>query len=103
MRKTILMITLFILGFGLIGCVIKPYVPDIQQGNIIDQEAISHLKVGMSREEVRELLGDPVLTNIFDRRCWIYAYTNQIKGGKISSKRLITCFDAKGYLATIQK
>jgi outer membrane protein assembly factor BamE len=95
-------IMLFVISLSLIGC-IHPYVPNIQQGNVLTPEVIGQLKVGMSKEEVRELLGDPVLTNIFDRRCFVYAYTNQINGGKISGEHVTVCFDANGYLKTIQK
>lgn len=101
MKKTILIFGLLVMGFGLSGCIIRPYVPDVQQGNVIDQKKFAKLKVGMSKNEVKELLGDPILTNIFDRNCFVYAYTNQINGGKISSKSSTLCFDAKGYLASI--
>jgi outer membrane protein assembly factor BamE len=102
MKKNILIGVLIIMNFGLSGCILRPHVPDVQQGNIIDQKEINQLKVGMSKNEVKELLGDPILTNIFDRRCFIYAYTNQINRNKISSKNLTVCFDAEGHLATIQ-
>lgn len=101
MKKAILIFTLLIVSFGLTGCIIRPHVPNVQQGNVIDQKEIDRLKVGMSKDEVRELLGDPVLTTVFDQRCFIYAYTNKVKS-KISSKRLTVCFDAAGRLATIQ-
>jgi outer membrane protein assembly factor BamE len=102
MQKIILTAMLFVMSFGLTGC-IHPFVPNIQQGNVLTSEVIGQLKVGMSKDEVRELLGDPVLTNIFDRRCFVYAYTNQINGGKINSEHVTVCFDANGHLKTIQK
>lgn len=85
--------------FFVMSCV---RVPDVQQGNIIDQSAVANLKIGMSKNDVREILGDPVLMSEFDQSCWIYAYTNQIKGGKITSQRLTVCFDTNGNLKSIQ-
>ena len=103
MQKATLIFMLFVISLGLTGCIIKPYIPDVQQGNVIDQKKIDRLRVGMSKDEVRELLGDPVLNNVFDRRSWVYAYTNQINGGKISGENLTTCFDAEGRLVTYSK
>jgi outer membrane protein assembly factor BamE len=102
LRKIILRLMLSIgLPIWIMGCIIKPYIPDVQQGNVMDQEQIASLMMGMSEDEVRELLGDPVLTNMFDRRCPVYAYTNQINGGKISSKYLRVCFDSEGHLINV--
>jgi len=101
MRKFISVIILFIFSLELTGC-IKPYVPNIQQGNIIEQNKVDRLKVGMSKEEVKEILGDPVLNNVFNRNCWVYAYTDQINGGKIKGRNLTICFNNEGRLMTIR-
>lgn len=84
MKKIITIITLMILC-PLMGCV---YVPDVQQGNIIDKSAVNKLHTGMSKEQVRNLLGDPVLTNSFDKNYWTYYYTMQKNGGKIKEQFL---------------
>jgi outer membrane protein assembly factor BamE len=97
-------ITLILCGgsaITLTGCV-KPYRVDIQQGNVLDEQVVQKLAVGMSKHEVEELLGAPVLGNAFGSDSWSYVYTNQISGGKIEKKQLIVHF-AKDKLSKIEK
>ncbi|MDY6943738.1 MAG: outer membrane protein assembly factor BamE [Pseudomonadota bacterium] len=50
------------------------YRPSIQQGNALEEEKIAQLQVGMTREQVRYLLGTPVVNTIFDDQRWEYVY-----------------------------
>lgn len=71
------------------GCgVLKPYQPDVQQGNVVSEAEVTKLKAGMSKEQVSNLLGQPVLDNAFDNNHWAYVYTFQHDGGVISKKSL---------------
>lgn len=54
------------------GC--TPFQMPIQQGNIIDEQALSRLQSGMTREEVRFLMGTPVLDPAFRDDRWYYLY-----------------------------
>lgn len=56
---------------GLAGCV---YRLPIQQGNHLDAEKIGLIKPGMTRAQVRFLLGTPIVPGGFDRDRWDYAY-----------------------------
>lgn len=47
---------------------------EVRQGNILDAEQIERLEVGMSRAQVREVLGEPVLRESFNRNRWDYIY-----------------------------
>lgn len=51
------------------------YRPTIQQGNVVTQEQVNELKPGMSRRQVRFLLGSPMLTDVFHANRWDYTYT----------------------------
>jgi outer membrane protein assembly factor BamE len=53
------------------GCV---YRIDIQQGNLIEAEAIDQVEVGMSRSAVQFLLGTPMIADAFHQDRWDYAY-----------------------------
>ena len=55
----------------LAGCV---YRMDIQQGNYLDGHTVRQLKVGMTRVQVRYLLGTPMIKDIFDTDRWDYVY-----------------------------
>jgi outer membrane protein assembly factor BamE len=50
------------------------YRIDIQQGNLLDQEAIEQVEVGMSRSAVQFLLGTPMVEDAFHQQRWDYAY-----------------------------
>jgi outer membrane protein assembly factor BamE len=53
------------------GCV---YRINIQQGNFLDPKAVEQLSVGMTRSQVRYLLGTPEVPNAFDRDRWDYFF-----------------------------
>ena len=51
--------------------------PLIQQGNIITTEMVSQLHKGMSPDQVKDIMGNPVLENLFTRDRMVYVYTYQ--------------------------
>jgi outer membrane protein assembly factor BamE len=73
--------------------VIKPYRIEIQQGNYISQEMVSQLKVGMSREQVRFVLGTPLVTDIFHTNRWDYIYYRELGRGKREQRALAVFFE----------
>ena len=83
----------FFASFCLAGCgCLKPYHMPIQQGNILEEQTVQKLKVGMAKDAVADLIGAPVLGNAFADNYWTYVYTNQINGGKIEKKELVLWF-----------
>jgi outer membrane protein assembly factor BamE len=72
---------------------VTPYRMDIQQGNYVSQEMVSQLKAGMSRDQVRFILGTPLLTDIFHADRWDYVYWREEgKSGKREERRLAVHF-----------
>ena len=68
----ILAIALFLLvAVVAVGCV---YRINIQQGNFLDPKAVEQLTVGMTRSQVRYLLGTPMVPNAFDTDRWDYFF-----------------------------
>jgi outer membrane protein assembly factor BamE len=53
------------------GCV---YRPDIQQGNYLESKTVDQLQVGMTRTQVRYLLGTPMVPAVFDKDRWDYLF-----------------------------
>ena len=80
---------------------ITPYKPDIQQGNFVSQEMVQQLKPGMTREQVRFLLGTPLLTDIFHADRWDYVYWRETPKGKRESRKLALFF-SDGKLARME-
>jgi len=70
-RLRLLALALLAVCLGLAGCV---YRMDIQQGNYLDGKTVSQLKVGMTRSQVRYLLGTPMVEDVFDNDRWDYIY-----------------------------
>jgi len=58
----------------LMGGCLKIYSPEVQQGNIVNQEMVDKLKPGMTRSQVRFVLGTPLVTDPFHADRWDYVY-----------------------------
>jgi outer membrane protein assembly factor BamE len=69
------------------------YKIDIEQGNIITQEMVDQLKPGMSRSQVRYIMGTPLITDTFNPDRWDYLYSIQRKGKQREQEHLILGFD----------
>lgn len=50
---------------------------DVQQGNLVTQEQLAKVKTGMSRNDVRSLLGTPLLQDVFHANRWDYYFSNE--------------------------
>jgi len=59
---------------------VAPYKPDIVQGNVVTTEQITQVKPGMSRVQVKEILGSPLLTDPFHADRWDYVFTLKRQG-----------------------
>jgi outer membrane protein assembly factor BamE len=72
---------------------IQPYRPDVQQGNVVTQEMVDQLAAGMTRDQVRFLLGTPALVSVFHQDRWDYVYLlKRGKGAEVQSRRLTVFF-----------
>lgn len=65
----------------------------IQQGNVISQKMVDRLKPGMTRSQVRFVLGNPVVDDPLDANRWDYISTFGLSGGEVNQFRLIVFFD----------
>ncbi len=87
-----LRILLLWLAFGaLAGCSISPYKIDIQQGNMVTQEMVAKLKPGMTKAQVRFVMGTPLITDAFHADRWDYVYRYQ-KSGALAEERRVALF-----------
>ena len=67
------------------------YKIDIQQGNVITQDMVNQLRPGMTRDQVRFVMGEPLLPNSFDRDRWDYIYSFQ-PGGEKRTQQTMSLF-----------
>ncbi len=73
------------------GCV---YRMNVQQGNLLDREQVEQLEVGMTRSQVRFLLGTPMVVDAFNDERWDYVY--RLRYGstrKVDKRHLVVWFD----------
>jgi outer membrane protein assembly factor BamE len=63
-----------VLAFTAMAGCISPYEIEIQQGNVVTREMIDKLKPGMTRSQVRFVLGTPLVTDPFHPERWDYVY-----------------------------
>jgi outer membrane protein assembly factor BamE len=71
MRLILAIFATMALGCLLSGCI---YRMDIQQGNFLEGKSVDQLQVGMTRTQVRYLLGTPMVPDLFDKDRWDYLY-----------------------------
>lgn len=75
--------------FGLI----TPYRIDIVQGNAVTREQAALVKPGMTRTQVRELLGAPMLTDLFHANRWDYIFTIRRPGTEAQRRSVVAHFE----------
>jgi len=89
MRKTFfLFLSIFCLTIAS-GCV---YRAAISQGNLIEQKDLDQLEVGMTVNQVRFLLGTPLIDDPFTRNRWDYVYYLKIGRNKAAAKRWVSVY-----------
>jgi outer membrane protein assembly factor BamE len=77
-----------------IAGIVTPYKMDIVQGNFVSREQAAAIKPGMSRSQVRDILGTPLLTSIFHADRWDYVFTFRRQGAQPQSRRVTVFFKA---------
>jgi outer membrane protein assembly factor BamE len=68
------------------------YRIDIDQGNIITQDMVNQLKPGMSRDQVKFVMGSPLVIDPFHQDRWDYVYTVRKADGKRKHEQLTVFF-----------
>lgn len=73
---------------------ITPYRVDVMQGNVLTKELVANVKPGMTREQVRDVLGSPLLTSAFHADRWDYVFTMQRRGIDPQRRSVVAYFKA---------
>lgn len=75
-----------------IANIVTPYKVDVVQGNFVSKEQVQALRKGMSRQQVAEILGTPLLASVFHRDRWDYVFTIRRQGVDTQKLRLTVGF-----------
>ncbi|WP_457418600.1 outer membrane protein assembly factor BamE [Roseateles sp. P5_E7] len=76
-----------VLGF------VTPYRVEVVQGNVLTKEMVARVKPGMPKAQVRDLLGSPLLTDVFHESRWDYPFTIRRQGAAYQQRLVIAEFD----------
>jgi outer membrane protein assembly factor BamE len=72
---------------------ITPYRVEIVQGNVVTKEQAAAVKPGMSRAQVRDILGSPLLADAFHEDRWDYVFTIRRQGAEPQRRSVVALFD----------
>ncbi|MCU7836661.1 MAG: outer membrane protein assembly factor BamE [gamma proteobacterium symbiont of Taylorina sp.] len=75
---------------------------DIQQGNVIEQDQINQLRPNMTKEQVRFIMGTPMLDDSFHANRWDYIFRFKPGYGEVEAKQATLYFSPSGKLINIQ-
>jgi outer membrane protein assembly factor BamE len=73
--------------------VLAPYRIDIVQGNVLTKDQIERVRPGMSRLQVRDVLGSPLLTDLFHADRWDYVFTIRRPGTEPQRRAVVVIFE----------
>lgn len=87
----LLLCSLLCLSLGACGFVGFPgvYRINVEQGNIVTQEMVDKLQRGMSRRQVRFIMGTPLVEDTFNPDRWDYRYTLR-NGDDVLAQEVVT-------------
>ena len=77
----------------LAGCNLL-YKPEVQQGVLLSPEMLANLKPGMTKRQVRLLLGSPPVNDVFHPERWDYVYSSSKSGEKVTPQHLALYFNS---------
>lgn len=80
-KKLLLTLSLTLTLGGCSGIIPEAYRIDVPQGNLVTEEKVQSVKVGMNRRQVQHLLGSPLLVDSFTQNRWDYFYSVNTKDG----------------------
>jgi outer membrane protein assembly factor BamE len=75
--------------------VVTPYKVEIVQGNVVTQEQVSRIQTGMSRAQVRDILGSPLLADVFHADRWDYVFTIRRQGAEPQRHSVVALFEGE--------
>ncbi len=89
-------------GCSSVPRIVNEYKIDVQQGNVLTQDMVAQLRPGLTKDQVRFILGTPVLMDMFHGNRWDYVYRLQ-KGstGAVEMRKFSTFFDADNKLVRV--
>ena len=75
-----------------IASLVNPYRVDVVQGNFVSREQVEAVQPGMSRQQVRDILGTPLVSSLFHADRWEYVFTLKRPNQDLQTRKLTVFF-----------
>ena len=93
MRTKLILLSMLLASCSYLSSpVLSPYKMDIRQGNYVTAEMREKLKLGMSKHQVRYVLGTPMVSDVFHGNRWDYVYRLEQHGKGVEEHQLTLYF-----------
>ncbi|HYN55080.1 MAG TPA: outer membrane protein assembly factor BamE [Methylotenera sp.] len=93
MRYSFVILALLCASCGTALPTIKPYKLDVQQGNVVTSKMLLQLRPGMTKSQVRFIMGTPLIQDSFHDKRWDYVYQLRENGKITEQRRVILDFE----------
>ncbi len=80
-----------------VSSMVTPYKVDVVQGNFVSREQVQALQPGMTRQQVKEILGTPLVTSLFHGDRWDYVFTLKRPGVDVQERKLTVFFKGDAF------
>lgn len=101
MRYLLVFIVCFLTACGSALPTVKPYKMEVQQGNVVTSKMLLQLRPGMTKSQVRFIMGTPLVVDSFHKNRWDYFYQLR-QGGKVVEQRRVILEFEKDLLARVR-
>lgn len=93
MRYSFILLAILCTACGTALPTVKPYKLDIQQGNVVTSKMLLQLRPGMTKSQVRFIMGTPLIQDSFHDKRWDYVYQLRENGKVTEQRRVILDFE----------
>lgn len=93
LRHSVLLLAMLCAACGTALPSVKPYKLDVQQGNVVTSKMLLQLRPGMTKSQVRFIMGTPLIQDSFHGKRWDYVYQMREKGKITEQRRVILDFE----------
>lgn len=93
LRYPIILLALLCTACGTALPTVKPFKLDVQQGNVVTSKMLLQLRPGMTKSQVRFIMGTPLIQDSFHGNRWDYVYQMRESGKITEQRRVILDFE----------
>lgn len=102
MRIAMLLLSTLLASCGYFSTpALSPYKMDIRQGNYVTAEMREKLKIGMTKQQVRYVLGTPMVSDAFHGNRWDYIYRLEQHGKLVDKQQLTVYFEGENLVRIV--